>query len=68
MEKETRIAYWGVVVVVVGLTFLFQILFMHKTFNNVHGIEEEGKIRDSKLEGEKAAMQLMQIQHYLDKK
>ena len=68
MEKETRIAYWGAVVVVVGLTVLFQTLFMHRTFNQAYGIEEEGNITDSARESDKAAIQLMQIEHYLDKK
>jgi hypothetical protein len=68
MEKETRIAYWGTVLVVVGLTVLFQTLFMHRTFNHAYGIVEEGNITDSARESDNAAKQLMQIEHYLDKK
>ena len=68
MEKETRIGYWAAVLVVLGLTALFQTLFMHRTFNHVYGIEEEGRQKESELEGNNAAIQLMQVQHYLDKK
>lgn len=53
---------------VVGLTVLFQTLFMHRTFNPVHGTMESGKIQEESYEGKNAAIQLMQIQNYLDKK
>ena len=67
MEKETRVAYWAIVIVIVGLTVLFQTLFMHRTFNHVYGIVESTNQEDSDRESINAQRQLMQIEHHLTK-